>query len=195
MKMRKLILVFPIAIVTTLLITPETSLAITERNDAEQIEAAVAIQTTAAQTTSKAVGKVLGLSRKAKTITIEDKKLGNIMLKFDDNTKGIEHVKKDEAAIVDFTSIDGNLLATVIKPKLAKLPPGVLEIMPDELAALIDGNSDLMLIDSRPTKPYETGHIRTAVSIPVAKLETAGATLLPENSKDKLLLFYCGGPT
>ncbi|MCK4839454.1 MAG: rhodanese-like domain-containing protein [Desulfobulbaceae bacterium] len=152
-------------------------------------------QATAQQKGPTAKGKVLGMSNKAKTITIKDKKLGLVMIKFNDDTKGLEHAKKGEAAIVKYKVLGADKIATVIKPKLAKLPKGVTEIMPNDLAELIDSKADYMLIDSRPGKRYAAGHIATAISMPVDKLKKEGKTLLPQDNKDKLLIFYCGGPT
>lgn len=142
-----------------------------------------------------AIGKVLGLSQKARTITIEDKNFGLVMVKFNDDTKGLEYAQKGEAAIVKYKVAGDDKIATVIKPKLAKLPKGVSEIMPDELAAIIADKTDYLLIDSRPGKPYAAGHIPTAISIPVDKLKNEGVALLPAADKNKLLVFYCGGLT
>ena len=144
-------------------------------------------------------GKVLGVSKKAKTITIEVKK-SPMMVKFDDNTKGMEHATKGHAAIIQFEMRGKDKVATVIKPKLAKLPEGVTEIKTEELAKLItDGpeKANYFLVDSRPGKRYDEGHIPTAKSIPVPELEKSASAHLPDDIKRKntLLIFYCGGPT
>ena len=142
-------------------------------------------------------GKILGVSKKAKTITIQAKK-GPVMVKFDDATKGMEHAKKGEAAIVKF-KMDGDYkVATVVKQKLAKLPKGVIELQPEELAKLVamgPEKGNYMLIDARPEGPYKKGHIRTAHSIPVKKMKAKGKELMPMDSKDIQLIFYCGGVT
>jgi len=144
-------------------------------------------------------GKILGVSRKAKTITIEVKGKP-VMVKFTDETQGIEHAQKGEAAIITFSEKDGDRVATVIKPKLVQLPEGVAEIKADELAALValgPKAGNYFLVDSRPAARYHEGHIPTAVSIPVPKLKKTGSAYLPGDAKikDIQLIFYCGGPT
>ncbi|MBU0485968.1 MAG: rhodanese-like domain-containing protein [Proteobacteria bacterium] len=143
-------------------------------------------------------GKVLGVSQKAKTITIESKE-GLVMIKFNDQTTGMEYAEKDAAAIVKFIQTGKEKMATVIKPKLAELPAGVVEMQPTELAELVamgPVKANYFLIDSRPAGPYAAAHIPTAVSIPVETLKKEGATaLLPADKTDIQLIFYCGGTT
>ena len=188
MQIKKLMLGLPLLFCATLLLTGCNVAKQTATVDAGKVAAAK-------QSEPVAKGKVLGMSKKAKTITVQDKKLGNVMIKFNDATKGLEFAKKGEAAIVKFKVVGDDKIATVVKPKLAKLPQGVTEIKPDELAEVIAAGSDYLLVDSRPAKRYAAGHIPTAKSAPVGKLEKEFATILPMDNKDKLLLFYCGGPT
>jgi len=141
-------------------------------------------------------GAVTGVSNKAKTISI---KVGDKteMVKFTDDTQGLEYAKEGEAAIIEFERRGTDKIATVIKPKLAKLPAGVTEMQPEELAALValgPEQGNYVLIDSRPAARFEEGAIPTALSMPVPKLEKSGQELLPAD-KGKLLIFYCGGPT
>ncbi|MEN8142081.1 MAG: rhodanese-like domain-containing protein [Thermodesulfobacteriota bacterium] len=197
MKIRKLMLGIPIALCSALLISSLPGCASSGKDGVKEsaISRDMGKQAAAKQAMPKAVGKVLGMSNKAKTITIADKKLGNVMIKFNDATKGLEHAKKGHAAIVNFKVVGGDKIATVVKPKLAKLPKGVSEIMPAELAKIMAAKSDYLLVDSRPGKRYAAGHIQTAISAPVPKLKKQIATILPSDNKDKLLIFYCGGPT
>ena len=144
-------------------------------------------------------GKVVGLSKKAKTISIEVGPEGNtktMMVKFDDATTGLEHADKDHAAIIEFKTVGSDRIATVIKPKLAKLPQGTVEMPVADLAALIaKGDADsYFLVDARPGKPFAMGSIPTAVSIPVEKMKEEGAKLLPAD-KGRMLVFFCGGVT
>jgi len=154
----------------------------------------------AADSTDNVVkGQVLGKSNKAKTISIKDGD-ATVMIKFDDNTKGLEHATKGHAAIVRYEMLGEDKVATEIKPKLAKLPDGVKEMSVEELAALVakgPAKGNYFLVDSRPGKRFDAGHIPTAVSIPVKKLEETGSANLPGDAKIKntLLVFYCGGPT
>jgi hypothetical protein len=186
MRIKKMMSI-PIFLCATLLVTSGPISSHAAVDSAKQVVAQQDEQTVK--------GPILGKSNKAGTITIDDLELGSVMIKFTDQTQGLEHAKKGEGAIIKYTVTGDDKVATVIKPKLAKLPKGVAELMPEDLAAIIAGGSDYVLIDSRPAKPYGTGHIPTAISIPVPALEKEGATLLPRDNKDKLLIFYCGGPT
>jgi hypothetical protein len=143
------------------------------------------------------MGKVVGKSNKAKTISIKmgkGDKAKTIMVKFDDKTVGIEHASKGHSSIIEYEMRDGEPWATVVKPKFARIPEGVTVIKLDELKKIIAEDSDLMLIDARPANRYAASHLPGAVSIPVPAYKEKGASLLPEN-KDKHLVFYCGGPT
>ena len=156
----------------------------------------------AAQATKQAdvyKGKVVGVSKKAKTIAIavgSGDKAKTMMVKFDDATKGVEHAVKGHAAIIEFKTVGVDKIATVIKAKMAKLPKGTVEMQPGELAALIaKGDTDsYFLVDARPGKRFAEGSIPTAVSISVPTMKKEGAKLLPAD-KNKMLVFFCGGVT
>lgn len=136
-------------------------------------------------------GKIMGISRKAKSISIRVGKETK-MVSFDDDTTGLGYIVKGHAAIISFELRDGKEFATVIKPKLVKLPEGVTTIEPEEVAALValgPEKGNYMLIDSRPASRYHQAHIPTSVSIPVPLLEKEWAKLLPAD-KNTLLVFY-----
>ena len=142
-------------------------------------------------------GKVVGKSNKAQTISITVGKGAEAktkMVRFDDSTKGMEYAKKGEAAIITYEKRGADEFATMVKPKLAKLPEGVSEIKTDELVGIIEAGTPLTLVDARPVSRYDQAHIPGSISIPVAKLKKNKAEVLPDD-KDKLLVFYCGGPT
>lgn len=142
-------------------------------------------------------GKIAGKSNKAKSISItvgKGDKAKTLMVKFDDTTQGLEFAKKGEAAIIKYEVKGKDKFATVIKPKLAKLPAGVTEIKTDELSELYDSNAEMTVIDSRPAGRYAQAHLPNAISIPVPKLKKEKEAVLPAN-KEQLLVFYCGGPT
>jgi predicted sulfurtransferase len=163
---------------------------------------------TAADTTAKTAvatkqqptvykGKIVGMSKKAKTISIQvgkGDKAKTIMVKFDSKTKGTKYANKGEAAIIVWEKRGNDQYATVVKPKLAKLPEGVTEIKPKEMKKLLDKNTAMVLVDSRPSKRYAQSHLPTAISIPVAQFKAKAPELLPKD-KDMPLVFYCGGPT
>lgn len=144
-------------------------------------------------------GKILGISRKAKTITIEvgDK---SEMVRFDEATAGMEHAVTDESAIITYAIREGARVATDIKQKLAQLPEGVTDITVDDLAKLVAAGPEkgnYFLVDARTAPRYDEGHIPTAVSIPVAEMEETQSAFFPGDAKIKetVLIFYCGGPT
>lgn len=142
-------------------------------------------------------GPIVGKSNKAKTISIQLGKgdaAKTMMVKFDDKTKGVEFAKKGEAAIITWEQRGSDKFATVIKPKLAKLPAGVTEIKVEEMYTLISANTPMTLVDARPKMRYDQAHLPGSISIPVPKLKKMKAEVLPDD-KDKLLIFYCGGPT
>ena len=142
-------------------------------------------------------GPIVGKSNKAKTISItvgKGAEAKTMMVRFDDQTEGIEFAKKGEAAIINWEQRGEEKFATVIKPKLAKLPEGVTEIKVDELYQLLEDQAPMTLVDARPALRYNQGHLPTAVSIPVPLLKEKKSEVLPED-KDQLLVFYCGGYT
>jgi predicted sulfurtransferase len=141
-------------------------------------------------------GKVTGKSNKAKLISLEvgkGAKAKTISIKFDDKTKGVEHASKGHKSIVTYEKRGNEIYALTIKPKLAKLPANTSEISVEDVKALMDKGTDFELIDSRPGARYSGGHLPGAISIPVCEMQEL-IGLLPHD-KDKLLVFYCGGPT
>jgi len=142
-------------------------------------------------------GSVVGKSNKAKTISIsvgQGEKAETMMVKFDDNTKGLNFAEQGEAAIIAWEQRGDDRFATEIQPKLAKLPEGVTEIKVDEMYALVSAGTDMTLADARPESRYDQAHLPGAISISVPQLKKMGEKVLPKD-KNKLLVFYCGGPT
>lgn len=142
-------------------------------------------------------GKVVGKSNKAKSVSIvvgKGKDAKTIMVKFDDKTKGVEHASKGRASIIFYEMRDGQPWATVVKPKLAKLPKGVTEIKTAEMKALIDSKTEFVLIDARPSKRWSVSHMPGALNIGTKEYKKKAAKLLPKD-KNILLVMYCGGPT
>lgn len=142
-------------------------------------------------------GPIVGRSNKAKTISItvgQGSDAKTMMVRFDDETEGLDFAKKGEAAIITWEQRGEDKFATVVKPKLAKMPEGVTEIKVDELYQLLEDQVPMTLVDARPAMRYNQGHLPTSISIPVPLLKEKKAEVLPED-KDKLLIFYCGGYT
>lgn len=141
-------------------------------------------------------GQVQAISRKAQTIQVKASS-GPAMVKFTDDTVGMEHVKVGEAAIFEYEMVGKNRVVTTVKPRLVKLPAGAVEIKTEDVAELValgPEQGKYHLVDARPSGRYAEGHIPTAVSIPVPQLKKSGESVLPAD-KDLLLIFYCGGPT
>lgn len=140
-------------------------------------------------------GQVTGVSKKAKTISVEEKGK-TVLIRYNDGTTGMEHAQVGEGVIVTWASVGKDRLAVSIAPKLAKLPEGVSEITPAELVALLAGPDakTIFLADARPASRFVEGTIPGSVSVPVDLLEEKKEGILPAD-KDIQLLFYCGGPT
>lgn len=142
-------------------------------------------------------GPIAGKSNKAKTISIivgQGDAAKTLMVRFDDDTEGLEYAKKGEAAIIKWEQRGDEKFATSVKPKLAKLPEGVTEIKAEELYKMVSDHVPMLLADARPELRYNQGHLPSAVSIPVPLLKEQKAKVLPKE-KDKLIVFYCGGYT
>lgn len=142
-------------------------------------------------------GPIAGRSNKAKTISItvgSGAAAKTMMVRFDDNTEGLEYAKKGEAAIIRWEQRGEDKFATVIEPKLAKLPEGVTEIKTEELYKMLQDHVPMVLADARPAMRYNQGHLPGAVSIPVPMLKEQKEAVLPKD-KDALIVFYCGGYT
>ncbi len=191
-SVRKRIVKFlPFCLITALLVTYGCA-------DTKTSQTAAAVQERPASVTQKQVykGKVVARSNKAKLISLEvgkGDKATTITIRFDEKTKGVEHAAKGHGAIIAYEKRGNDIYATSIKQKLTKMPAGVTEISIAEVQALIDKDEDFELIDSRPAHRYATSHLPGSISIPVCEMkELIG--LLPKH-KDKLLIFYCGGPT
>ena len=142
-------------------------------------------------------GPVAGRSNKAKTISItvgQGDAAKTMMVRFDDQTEGLEYAKKGEAAIIRWEQRGDDKYATEIKPKLAKLPEGISEIQTEELYKMLQDHVPMILADARPVMRYNQGHLPGAVSIPVPLLKEQKEAVLP-NDKNALIVFYCGGYT
>ena len=58
--------------------------------------------------------------------------------------------------------------------------------------AVLPKRDDVTIVDSRPTRKYDEGHIPTAVSVPDLSFDKLAAGALPAD-KNQLVIFYCGG--
>ena len=118
-----------------------------------------------------------------------------MMLRYDDKTTGIDSAKKGDSVTIAYEMRDQDALALSIKPNLAKLPEGVTEIKTAELQALVDKEGRPAADRCPPGKPL--------CPVPPARRRSRfPSTRWPRKrprscrrTKNKLLVFYCGGPT
>lgn len=145
-------------------------------------------------------GKLGSVSMKAETLKVSTG-ASTWLVSFDDDTKlkGAEAINKigqDKEIKVKFVEEAGALYATSVSVKQpAKLSEDKI-IRLDALAPLVAKGPDagqFTIVDARPGKLFVTGHIPGAISIYDAQFEK-NIGKLPKN-KEKLLVFYCGGPT
>ncbi len=142
-------------------------------------------------------GPIVGRSNKAQTISItvgSGDAAKTMMVRFDDQTEGLDFAQKGEAAIIRWEQRGEDKFATEIKPKLAKLPEGISEIKTEELYKMLQDHVPMVLADARPAMRYNQGHLPGAVSIPVPMLKEQKEAVLPKD-KNALIVFYCGGFT
>jgi len=190
MKMKGLIKYLPFALMLAFLAT-----SCTQQTDSTAMSPAPKAAEQADPNVYK--GPIEGRSNKAKTISITvgaGAAAKTEMVRFDDDTEGLEYAKKGEAAIIKWEQRGDEKFATTIKPKLAKLPEGVTEIQAEELYKMVSDYVPMLLVDARPQMRFDQGHLPSAVSIPVPLLKEKKAQVLPKE-KDKLIVFYCGGYT
>lgn len=141
-------------------------------------------------------GKIQSISTKGKTIQFMNLKTKEVeTVKYGKNTDFINAKSIKEFIVKDVILVEyqAGHPAASIKRVLVELPPEKV-IKAGRLASILRGpDSAYLLVDARPPKVYKAGHIPNAVNI-FAKKFAEGSHLLPEN-KNKLLIFYCGGPT
>lgn len=147
-------------------------------------------------------GQVKAVSNKAKTVSVTVDGKGVVLVRFDDatefvNFKETKEIEPPTGVLVKYKTVGPDKIATYIKKTLVSLPVGVTEIKTEELAELVakgPAAGNYCLIDSRPAKVAAAELIPTAVSIPVTLMEEKGEKTLT-CGKDKVMIFYCGGPT
>ena len=149
-------------------------------------------------------GKVKSVVKKTKTVAVDVKDKGTVVLSVDDatefvNAHSLRQLDDGDLIRVEFSPTGAGNRATLIERVVPQLPAGVAELTTDELNALIEGGQKFTLIDARPTSRYDVGHIPGAVSLPLPKLEKADAEGTVESllgaDKGALIVFYCGGNT
>ncbi|MCK5544693.1 MAG: rhodanese-like domain-containing protein [Desulfobulbaceae bacterium] len=141
-------------------------------------------------------GKIQSISKKARTIQLLDVKSKKVeCIQFGEDTRFINAKSIKEFIVNDVVLVDyePGQTAASIKRIMVELPPEKI-IKTAEIAKLLRGPpTGYMLIDARPEKAYNKGHLPTAVNIFTPQMKGKMA-LLPKD-KNRLLVFYCGGPT
>lgn len=145
-------------------------------------------------------GTLGGVSGKAKTIQVNVGAM-SWLAKWDDGTQlvGAEsfgNIPKEKEIAVHITEKDGSLYAAKVSVKQPAKVPAEKLIKIEEVAKLVGigiEKGNFLVVDSRPAPRYNEGHIPTSISIYDAEFEKHTDKLPKE--KDKLLIFYCGGPT
>ena len=130
------------------------------------------------------------------------------IVKYDDKTRVIDGEKisgpeslKDlpisKEILVSYAGDESKPVATEIAVKQPYKVPDEQKITNAEVVNLVamgPEKGQYTLIDARPNGAYLTGHIPTAISLPFDSFEENCSVVLPQD-KDKLIVFYCGGPT
>lgn len=140
-------------------------------------------------------GRIKYISNKANTIQIAIKGKPPAVVRFDKSTKFVntENIKSLSPPDLIKVEVEPGKPASSITKIVFGLPAGV-EIDIKELLEILQGKQGpYMLGDARPTKKYLMGHVPSAVATPAKDMKKLLAKL-PED-KNKLLVFYCGGPT
>ena len=130
------------------------------------------------------------------------------IVKYDDKTtvvKGdrsagsdeITKLPKNKEILVSYTEGEKTRLATKISVKQPYKVPEHQKFTNAEVIKLVamgPEKGNYTLVDARPTGAYMGGHIPTAISLPYGTSQEECTSILPQD-KDRLLVFYCGGPT
>jgi hypothetical protein len=117
-----------------------------------------------------------------------------------DTTDGADEVKNlpgGKEVLVSFSGDESRPLATEVAVKQPFKVPENQKITNDEIAKLVSMGPEqgkYTLIDARPAGAFLSGHIPTAISLPFDSFKENYASVLPRD-KDRIIVFYCGGPT
>ena len=141
-------------------------------------------------------GKVQSISRKASTIQMMNLKRNEVeVIRFSKNTKFVNAKSIKEFIVNDKIVVDASPgePAQQIKRVLVKIDPKKV-IGTKEVTALMQRPpEDYLIVDARPGGVYDIGHILGSISMPTKDFKKK-TQLLPKD-KNRLLVFYCGGPT
>ena len=117
-----------------------------------------------------------------------------------DKTLGADSIKdlpKKKEILISFSGGESKPLATQITVKQPYKVPEDQKISNDEVVKLVSMGPEkgkYTLVDARPKGAFLGGHIPSAISLPFDSFDESCSTVLPED-KNRMLVFYCGGPT
>lgn len=140
-------------------------------------------------------GRIQQISNKAATIQLDVKGKPPVVVRFGPATQfagaeGIAALGPPDLIEVEYSP---GQPATRIEKIVFGLPPGA-EIDIHEMLAILQGQRGAYTLgDARPVKRYRQGHIPSAEPTPTQD-QASFLAALPAD-KDRLLVFYCGGPT
>ncbi|UCG78909.1 MAG: hypothetical protein JSV21_03510 [Nitrospirota bacterium] len=145
-------------------------------------------------------GKLDSVSMKAGTMKVS---IGNAvwLVSFDDGLEvvgapAVNKIKTGKEVAISVVREGADVRAKKITVKQpAKVPPEKL-MKVEDLKKLVAKGPEMgkyTLVDARPAKRYNEGHIPGAISIFDGQFDNS-ITKLPKD-KDNMLIFYCGGPT
>jgi hypothetical protein len=152
-------------------------------------------------------GKLGSVSQEFNTLQV---KVGKMIwiVNYDDKTtvvKGDKTLSAVEIAklpakkeiLVSITGDTKKPMATEIAVKMPYKVPEHQKITNAEVVKLVamgPEKGNYTLVDARPGGAFMSGHIPTAISLPYGKFADECTTVLPQD-KDRMIVFYCGGPT
>lgn len=141
-------------------------------------------------------GLLGNVSQKAETFSINAGGVWNV--KYDDSTKivgwagELHKIPKEKEIAVTYAERDGAIYASVVSVKQpAKIAPEKL-LTVEQVADIVE-KGDALIIDSRPAPRFYEGAIPGAINIYDAEFDKH-IDKLPAD-KNKLIVFYCAGPT
>jgi hypothetical protein len=145
-------------------------------------------------------GKLGDVSRKAKTIQLKIDGDSEVV-HFDSETKlenapSMKQIPKSESVKIVYYKKNGkNYARKVVVKKGLEVPEKQLASVGEVEQLVAKGDTaDYVLIDSRPPRRYNEGHIPTALSMPFFAFDKLKGQVLPDD-KSVLQIYYCGGFT
>jgi len=140
-------------------------------------------------------GQIQSISKRARTLQVFDQKTKQVhVVRLGSQTRYENAASLKEFIVNDKVVIDyePGQPARIVKRVVIQVPPEKL-ISTQELSGLIARKAPMLLVDARPAMRFQEGHLPGAVSIPVGKMSKRLGELPAD--KNRLLVFYCGGPT